>query len=367
MKSGYIYILSNPSFKDNLLKIGHTTRDVPTRAKKLRTTGVPEPFTIVYAEDVDNPETIEKIIHENLANFRLSKQREFFEISIEKAISKVQEVTQRLVYEKNTYILDKNIVFRWLCQTEDLVFLVRNPDTFSDELKIDPIVDFWYCKTGDQILITNIPGKDKIYLGEDKYITLPLKKSSNNHDINPINGIIHEFYDINPGDRIVWLAKSKENININQEYHLHSILTCRTAAKLSGFSDPKQIASSNGFPLFGCDLSLTEIPENSIKVLRECLIKIKSEWKNDIFIPPTDEVEKLLNELLKMSEICPQNIYSSNRKVYLGKNKKRVREIGERLNEIGRLHLMILVARQIPNHDRRQLEFAWSGIGEWMS
>jgi hypothetical protein len=326
MKSGYIYILSNPSLIDNLLKIGHTTRDVKTRAKELsKATGVPGPFTIVYAEDVENPLEVEQIIHKNLVNYRVYKNKEFFALPIEQAISKVQEVTQRLIHEKGTSILDKNMAFRWLCQPEDYVFLVRNPGIFSNELKIDPIVDFWYCNPGDQILITNIPGKDKIYLGEDNYITLPLTKSSNNHDINPINGIIHELYDINPADRIVWLAKSKENININQEYHLHSILTCRTAAKLAGFSDPKQITSSNGLPLFGCDLSLTEIPENSIKVFRECLMKIKNEWKNDTFISPTDEVGRLLNELLKMSEICPQNIYSSNRKVYLGKNKKALR------------------------------------------
>lgn len=67
-----------------------------------------------------------------------------------------------------------------------------------------------------------------------------------------------------------------------------------------------------------------------------------------------------------MSEKNSKKIYSSNRKVYLGVNEKRVKQIGERLNEIGGLKLMILVARKIPEYDQRQLEFAWSGIGEWM-
>ncbi|MFN6478297.1 GIY-YIG nuclease family protein [Nostoc sp. DedQUE07] len=366
MESGYIYIFSNPSYKDNLFKIGYTTKDPKARAKKLYTTGVLAPFTILYAEDVDNPLEIEQKIHKKLADFRFFKEREGFLIPIQEAISKIQEVTQRAIYEKGTNILDTNMAFRWLCQPDDFIFLVRYT-TFADELNINPIVDFWSCKAGDQVLITNIPGEDKIYLDEDDYITLPLKKSKNDHDINPINGIIHELCEIHPGDRIVWLAKSKENANVNEEYYVHTILNCRTSATLSGFSNANKIVYIDGIPLdFGCDLSLTEIPDSLSKIFQKCLIKIKSEWKNDIFNSPIDEVGKLLNELLRMSNECSQGIDSSNRKVYSGVNKKRVKQIGERLNQIGGLHLMILVTRQIPEYDRRPLEFAWSGIGEWM-
>ncbi len=50
MASRYIYILSNPAFKDNLYKIGHTTKNVPTRANQLYTTGVPEKLDYIYVE-----------------------------------------------------------------------------------------------------------------------------------------------------------------------------------------------------------------------------------------------------------------------------------------------------------------------------
>ena len=43
---GYVYILTNPSFKEDWVKIGKSSRPVDVRSKELDNTAVPMPFEI---------------------------------------------------------------------------------------------------------------------------------------------------------------------------------------------------------------------------------------------------------------------------------------------------------------------------------
>ena len=43
---GYVYILTNPSFKEDWVKIGKSSRPVDVRSKELDNTAVPLPFEI---------------------------------------------------------------------------------------------------------------------------------------------------------------------------------------------------------------------------------------------------------------------------------------------------------------------------------
>ena len=45
-EAGYVYILTNPSFKEDWVKIGKTAREVNVRSKELDNTAVPLPFEI---------------------------------------------------------------------------------------------------------------------------------------------------------------------------------------------------------------------------------------------------------------------------------------------------------------------------------
>ena len=45
-KQGYVYILTNPSFKEDWVKIGKSSRPVDVRSKELDNTAVPLPFEI---------------------------------------------------------------------------------------------------------------------------------------------------------------------------------------------------------------------------------------------------------------------------------------------------------------------------------
>ena len=94
--NGYVYVLINPSMP-NLVKIGKTTREPKERAKELSsTTGVPVPFIVVYDEFFENCSKAEQYIHTLLADggFRVSTNREFFEISVKEAIDAVMQTKE---------------------------------------------------------------------------------------------------------------------------------------------------------------------------------------------------------------------------------------------------------------------------------
>jgi len=84
MKSGYVYALTNKSFKNNVIKIGETSRTPNIRAKEIYNgaTGVPEAFDVVYACSVCDCELAEQRMHELLNSYRVNQKREFFNMPI---------------------------------------------------------------------------------------------------------------------------------------------------------------------------------------------------------------------------------------------------------------------------------------------
>jgi hypothetical protein len=90
--AGFIYIMSNKSFKANLIKIGKTERDPSIRKGELYTTGTPDEFHLEYYVFVNNHDELELRIHSELEKYRYSNRREFFECEIEKAIAATRKL-----------------------------------------------------------------------------------------------------------------------------------------------------------------------------------------------------------------------------------------------------------------------------------
>ena len=87
-ESGIVYILTNPSFKDDIVKIGITSGTVEKRMKELHTTGVPTPFEWYAIYQTPEYEKVEQFIHGSLSllsNNRINPKREFFNIKPEVA------------------------------------------------------------------------------------------------------------------------------------------------------------------------------------------------------------------------------------------------------------------------------------------
>jgi T5orf172 domain len=84
--TGYLYILSNAAYPA-LLKVGQTTDSPEKRIRQLSSTGVPFPFVLEACFRVKNPKQSESTMHEALALYRSSKDREFFNIDLQSALN----------------------------------------------------------------------------------------------------------------------------------------------------------------------------------------------------------------------------------------------------------------------------------------
>ena len=106
--NGFIYIMSNPSFNDERIKIGISVSDPTQRKKELYSTGVPEPFKVEYYALVEDYENIEKVVHQELIDKRPNKNREFFNCSIEEAVFSIK-YNAKIISENSFYQSHLNI------------------------------------------------------------------------------------------------------------------------------------------------------------------------------------------------------------------------------------------------------------------
>lgn len=89
MEKGYVYILTNPSFREDWVKIGKSSRPVDVRSKELDNTAVPLPFDIFATMETVKYDKVEKLIHkmiDRLTDLRIRQNREFFNVAPEVAL-----------------------------------------------------------------------------------------------------------------------------------------------------------------------------------------------------------------------------------------------------------------------------------------
>lgn len=96
MEYGFIYILINDSMS-GMIKIGSTVINAQERAKQISSnTGVPTPFRVAYELFVPGYKEFEKKIHDNLVDFRVNPNREFFKYPLYKAIKLIEELNSHI-------------------------------------------------------------------------------------------------------------------------------------------------------------------------------------------------------------------------------------------------------------------------------
>ena len=97
--SGYVYILTNPSFRDDWVKIGKSYRPVDVRSKELDNTAVPLPFEIYATLKTSKFDKVEKQIHkqiDRLTDLRIRQNREFFNIAPSVALDIMRDIADLL-------------------------------------------------------------------------------------------------------------------------------------------------------------------------------------------------------------------------------------------------------------------------------
>ena len=96
---GYVYILTNPSFRDNWVKIGKSSRSVEQRVSELDNTSVPLPFEVYATLKTTKYSEAERLIHRYIERFtklRIRDNREFFNVTTEVALDIFRDVALML-------------------------------------------------------------------------------------------------------------------------------------------------------------------------------------------------------------------------------------------------------------------------------
>lgn len=96
---GYVYILTNPSFREDWVKIGKSSRPVDVRSKELDNTAVPLPFEIYATLKTTKYAKVERQIHkqiDRLTDLRIRQNREFFNIAPSVALDTMRDIADFL-------------------------------------------------------------------------------------------------------------------------------------------------------------------------------------------------------------------------------------------------------------------------------
>ena len=78
-----VYVLTNEAMP-GLVKIGRTNSELAQRIRQLFQTGVPLPFELFYACEVNDGTFVEAQLHDAFGDHRVSRNREFFRIAPER-------------------------------------------------------------------------------------------------------------------------------------------------------------------------------------------------------------------------------------------------------------------------------------------
>ena len=98
-ETGYVYILTNPSFREDWVKIGKSSRPVDVRSKELDNTAVPLPFEIYATLKTTKYAKVERQIHkqiDRMTDLRIRQNREFFNIAPSVALDIMRDIADLL-------------------------------------------------------------------------------------------------------------------------------------------------------------------------------------------------------------------------------------------------------------------------------
>ena len=164
---GYVYILTNKSFRDDWVKIGKSSRPVDVRSKELDNTAVPLPFDIYATMQTEKYGEVEKIIHkqiDRLTDLRIRQNREFFNVHPSQALDILLDLA---------VALDDAVVLKYEDGKPQQVYPVieeKNKKTKTEKRPQRPPFDFSMVglNVGDTVvfdalnLTVKVAGKNKV-------------------------------------------------------------------------------------------------------------------------------------------------------------------------------------------------------------
>lgn len=153
---GYVYILTNPSFREDWVKIGKSSRPVDVRSKELDNTAVPLPFEIYATMKTTKYNEVEKLVHktiDRLTDLRIRQNREFFNVAPQLALDIFRDIAMALddaeitEYQKEALAVDTEV------KMEKVQPRHERRKAFWAEFIL-------YCKDNDGLFANNSPVGD---------------------------------------------------------------------------------------------------------------------------------------------------------------------------------------------------------------
>lgn len=160
---GYVYILTNPSFREDWVKIGKSSRPVDVRSKELDNTAVPLPFEIYATLYTSKFDKVEKQIHkqiDRLTDLRIRQNREFFNIAPSVALDIMRDIADLLDDAELALYIDGNPV---VSNSKEEDKAIRNSEAEKQKRTAKPPFKFHMVgiNVGDTIIFDelNLPVK----------------------------------------------------------------------------------------------------------------------------------------------------------------------------------------------------------------
>lgn len=176
-EKGFVYILTNPSFREDWIKIGKSSKPVNVRSKELDNTAIPLPFEIYATMETSMYHKAERFLHrqiDKLTTLRIRKSREFFNIPPEKALSILEDFADLFSdavivrYENNQPILTKSSE---VVPPQDIDVTQEEPPTITDKRPQRP--HFRFSMIGLEVgqTIEFVPTGTKVQVASDNQVS----------------------------------------------------------------------------------------------------------------------------------------------------------------------------------------------------
>ena len=144
-EKGYVYVLTNPSFRDDWVKIGKSKRLPEVRGRELYNTAVPLPYEVYATLYTEKYNEAERMIHrsiDRISDLRINKNREFFNIAPEDAYEILLDIKGLLDDEAILELKGDNVEVAEQETTGNKRKVSRRFDFYSRGLKQGDVVTF---------------------------------------------------------------------------------------------------------------------------------------------------------------------------------------------------------------------------------
>ena len=142
---GYVYVLTNPSFRDDWVKIGKSKRLPEVRGKELYNTAVPLPYEVYATLYTSKYNEAERMIHKSIdriSDLRINKSREFFNIAPEDAYDILVDIKNLLGDEAILELKGDNVELIKSDSKQQKKKVSQRFDFYSRGLKDGDIIQF---------------------------------------------------------------------------------------------------------------------------------------------------------------------------------------------------------------------------------